>query len=287
MIASYLRRIGLPAPSGGSLADCRAEWGPATGVAAAERLRALAGAHWAGVPFENLGLHAGEPVSVDPDVIVPKIVQRHRGGICYELNGGLGWLLAQLGWTVAFHGGRVRTTQGNGSVGSWGAPLGHLALVVEVPGDLGPDRWLVDVGFGGELVLGPVSRTVSGLDGPEAEAVVRGSDGRPAGYLLETRSRPLTDFAAMAGWHSTSSAARFTGSLVCTLTVDGRRTTLAGRRLKITVGDRDVADRMITDPQEVLAVYRDTYGIELAVEPAPGVFGVPDQRQSVANGRPR
>lgn len=268
----YLRRIGL--------SGTPAEWGPEPFESAGERLAALVVAHQATVPFENLALHAGEPASVDPAVTVAKIVDRHRGGICYELNSALGWLLTRLGWTVAWHAGRVR-----GADGSYGLPLGHLALIVSTPAvsTAGGERWLADAGFGGDAVCGPVERLVTGLDGPEVEAVVRDRSGARVGYLLETRSRPLTDFAGMAWWHSTSPVARFAGSLVCTVTRDGERFTLAGRRLKVTrTGQRDpevVCERWIDDVAELLATYREIFGIELEAEPV--------QRQSVANGSPR
>lgn len=276
---SYLRRIGL---IGGPAA-----WGPVPAESAGARLTALVTAHHGAVPFENLALHDGEPASVDPTTTLAKIVTRRRGGICYELNSALGWLLRRLGWRVAWHAGRVR-----GVDGTYGLPLGHLALIVstpfvsgsETPGT-GGDRWLVDIGFGGDAVCGPAERLVTGLDGPEAEAVVRDLDGVRVGYLLETRSRPLSDFAGMAWWHSTSPEARFTRSLVCTVTRDGQRITLAGRRLKVTCAEpgvddhRLVSERWIADVAELLDIYREVFGIELDAEPV--------QRQSVANGSPR
>lgn len=275
----YLRRIGLSgAPE---------DWGPEPAESAGERLAALVAAHQAMVPFENLALHAGEPASVDPVVTLAKIVTRRRGGICYELNSALGWLLQRLGWRVAWHAGRVR-----GADEKYGLPLGHLALIVSAPvvsaptsSTLAGERWLVDAGFGGDAICGPVERLVTGLDGPEAEAVVRDPDGVPVRYLLETRCRPLSDFAGMAWWHSTSPVARFTGSLVCTVTREGQRITLAGRRLKITCagpagGERQlVSERWIEEEAELLGIYRETFGIELDAEPV--------QRQSVANGSPR
>ena len=273
--SSYLRRIGL--------SGAPADWAPTpSSESCGTRLAALVAAHQAAVPFENLALHAGEPASVDPVVTVAKIVTRHRGGICYELNSAIGWLLQRLGWSVAWHAGRVR-----GSDEEYGLPLGHLALVVSASAD---GRWLVDVGFGGDAICGPVERLVTGLDGPEVEAMVRDLDGVPVRYLLETRSRPLRDFAGMAWWHSTSPAARFAGSLVCTVTRDGQRITLAGRRLKITTAGRAadrraaeeprvLSERWIDDVAELLDIYRDIYGIELEAEPV--------QRQSVANGSPR
>ncbi len=277
---AYLRRIGLAGPA--------ADWRCDT-AAPAETLRAIATAHLATVPFENLAIHAGEPARADPDAILAKLVRRRRGGICYELNGGLGWLLERLGWRVAYHAGRVIGPRGPG------LPLGHLALVVAPPGPDSetprggrPEKWLVDVGFGGDMVLGPVAETAPGLmPGRDPEVPVRQPSGAVVDYLLETRQRPLTDFAGMAWWHSTSVEARFTQSLICSVTREGRRHTLAGRRLKVTDVETGAVlrDRSLA-PSEVVGVYRETYGIELATEPVAADFSR-DHRQSVANGSPR
>ncbi|MFI1163426.1 arylamine N-acetyltransferase [Streptomyces sp. NPDC020801] len=93
-------------------------------------------------------------------------------------------------------------------------------------------------------------------------------DGKPQ-YRLELRPRVLGDFVAGAWWHSTSPASHFTRSLVCSrLTEDGGRVTLGGRTLTTTGldGTREVRD--MTSDEEVLAVYRDRFGIELASVPA-------------------
>ena len=50
-------------------------------------LRALHRAHQLTVPFENLSIHLSEPISLDEDKLLDKIVTRRRGGFCYELNG--------------------------------------------------------------------------------------------------------------------------------------------------------------------------------------------------------
>lgn len=262
MIADYLRRIGGSAES----------WRP-TAANPGEVLQAIARAHHENVPFENLAIHAGEPATADPRTIVPKLVERRRGGICYELNGGLGWLLEQLGWQVAYHGGRVLTPLGPG------LPLGHLALVVGVPsagsGRGVAGRWLVDVGFGGDMIVGPLEQTAPELLSNRDEVNVRQPSGEPVNYLLETRSRPLSDFAGMAWWHSTSPAARFTGSLICSITRDGVRYTLSGRRLKTTrlsALDAPGDDLELATEREVLDCYRDVFGIELEAEPKPRRF---------------
>src|SRR5439155_2799294 len=95
-------------------------------------------AHLLAVPFENLSIHLGEPISLAPEDLFDKIVTRRRGGFCYELNGAFALLLEALGARVARLAARV---YGDGRPGP---PFDHLALAVYLDG--GP--WLADVGFG-------------------------------------------------------------------------------------------------------------------------------------------
>ena len=37
------------------------------------------------IPFENLDVLAGKPISLEPDDIVAKLIGRRRGGYCYEV----------------------------------------------------------------------------------------------------------------------------------------------------------------------------------------------------------
>ena len=62
----------------------------------ADRTTALADLHerhLRTIPFENLSVHLGEPIVLDEDAFVAKVVDRHRGGFCYELNGAFAALL--------------------------------------------------------------------------------------------------------------------------------------------------------------------------------------------------
>jgi hypothetical protein len=92
------------------------------------------------VPFENLSIHLGEPVSLDERDLIGKIVGRRRGGFCYELNGAFALLLEALGAQVSRVAARVYGEAG------LGPPFDHLALIVRPAGGSGP--WLADVGFG-------------------------------------------------------------------------------------------------------------------------------------------
>src|SRR5271170_2513278 len=87
----YLARLGLTRPVSPDL----------------EALRQLQLSHLLAVPFENLSVHLGEPIVLDQAALVTKVVQAHRGGFCYELNGAFGALLTALGYRVSMLSARV------------------------------------------------------------------------------------------------------------------------------------------------------------------------------------
>src|SRR6266700_6959593 len=95
-LAAYLDRIGAARPR----------------VADAHALRALHRAHQMAVPFENLSIHLHEPISLEPDDLIEKIVTRRRGGFCYELNGAFALLLRALGFDVVLVAARVHGGEG-------------------------------------------------------------------------------------------------------------------------------------------------------------------------------
>lgn len=106
-----------------------------------ETLKAITRAHVLAVPFEDLDVQLGRPLNTDVEAAYDKIVERRRGGWCYEMNGVMGWALAEMGFDVMRMGAGVRRDlQGDFAFGN------HLCLRVECEG-----TWLVDVGFGGSL----------------------------------------------------------------------------------------------------------------------------------------
>src|SRR5512146_3142420 len=103
-------------------------------------LRELHEAHMLAVPFENLSIHYGQPINLETAALYDKIVRRHRGGFCYELNGLFAWLLRLLGFDVTMLSVEVAEPGG-----AFSPAYDHLALLVrQVEGA----DWLADVGFG-------------------------------------------------------------------------------------------------------------------------------------------
>ncbi|KAA9355291.1 arylamine N-acetyltransferase family protein [Larkinella humicola] len=113
-----------------------------------ETLRTLQRLHTESIPFENLNPLLGLPVLLDSESLQQKMVQRGRGGYCFEQNRLLSFVLQTLGFRVRGLAARVLWNVPEGSVKA----ISHMLLQVEV----GPESYLVDVGFGGLSPTGPV-----------------------------------------------------------------------------------------------------------------------------------
>jgi N-hydroxyarylamine O-acetyltransferase len=254
--SAYLRRIGVSPPV----------------TADAEALRMLHRAHQMAIPFENLSIHLSEPISLNEDDLVGKIVHRRRGGFCYELNGAFALLLETLGARVARVGARVHGAE------RLGPPFDHLALVVRLPDGSGP--WLADVGFGRHSVcpLALDSRTEQGDPGGRfllADAadgdvdVVK--DGEPQ-YRIELRERSLADFVPTCWWQQTSPLSHFTQDTVCSRLTEDGRISISGRTL-IRTSNGSRTEQQLPGDDALLAAYREHFGIALDRVPAGTALG--------------
>lgn len=246
VVAAYLARIGAaPVPEPTEAA-----------------LRELCERHVRSVPFENLGIHLGEPLSLDEDALVDKIVWRRRGGFRFELNGVFALLLTALGYRVTLLGARVFPFQDGSAVRP---PLDHLALRVDLA-----QPWLVDVGFGRHArhplrltergdQIDPAGRFELRPHGSSGDVDVL-RDGVPA-YRIEDRPRTLADFRAAWRYQQTSRDSVFTRILICSLPVPGGRVTLYGQLLIRTVGDERTEEHL--SESDTLTAYKEIFGIEL------------------------
>jgi N-hydroxyarylamine O-acetyltransferase len=240
------------------------------GAAADDPLDTLTERHMIAVPFENLSVHLPEPIELDDDALLEKIVDRHRGGFCFELNGAFAWLLRELGYDVTLCSARVAR---NGGDDGYGPPGDHMALVVDLRGA----RLLVDVGFGRFAARavdldrrdGQPDRTgtYAVRDAPDGELDVVCDD--KVVYRLDPRARLLTDFAPLSWWHSTSPESPFALGLTCSRLTPAGRVTLAGDR-HIVTGDDGSREEHTVSEDEQLAIYRDVFGIVLDAVPTVG-----------------
>lgn len=244
-------------------------------AATVEALARLQLAHLRAVPFENLDIHLGNEIVLDPHAIHAKVVGRRRGGYCYELNSAFGRLLAAFGFHVAMVSARVV-----GDGGEPGPEFDHMALLVTVPDER--HRYLVDVGFGDAF-----TRPIPVMDGREQadrDRHVRVTDRgggvwsyeeRPDGdrkldeqvewstkYLFSLQGHPLDAFAPMNQHQQHAPDSHFRKQTVCSLlTVEGRITMSGGCLIETTIdGDRS---EVTLSPDDRIRVLRERFGVEV------------------------
>ena len=76
-------------------------------VANLQTLRKLHLLHLQRIPYENLDVFCLQGVKLDPDSLTCKILQRRRGGYCFEQNGLFLMALTELGFKVTPNLARV------------------------------------------------------------------------------------------------------------------------------------------------------------------------------------
>jgi N-hydroxyarylamine O-acetyltransferase len=120
LVADYASRIG-----------CHAPFQPTLGC-----LRYLHEAHLYNVPFENFSMHHNAERGLTEDVLREAIVDRRRGGICFETGRLMQHLLDACGFAYDIH-------LASGA-GTHRTPATHQIFVVSVD----TQRWLFDIGYG-------------------------------------------------------------------------------------------------------------------------------------------
>jgi N-hydroxyarylamine O-acetyltransferase len=239
--------------------------------ASAPTLRQLHVAHLLAVPFENLSIHAREPVILDDEALFEKIVIRRRGGFCYELNGLFAALLRTLGFEVAMLSAGVRHSEGG-----FGPEFDHMALLVTLE-----ERWLVDVGFGdafreplrlderGEQVQGERTHRIEECEG-YLVLTERGEAGEwRARYRFTLEPHGYADYAERCRYQETSPISTFTQRRICQLaTLEGRVTLGDVRMITTTNGERH--ERELDGTAEYAAALREQFGIVMPNLSLPG-----------------
>jgi len=247
-VSAYLARIGYT--------------GPVTPTP--EVLRAIHRAHMLAVPFENLDISRGRKIVVDQDACVRKIVEEHRGGFCYEMNGAFAALLQAIGFQITLLSARVARQDG-----SFGPEFDHLTLRVDL------DRpWLADVGFGDSFIE-PL-RLLPGIaqkDGTQIYRILEtagvlqvekweAEGSWKAQYRFSPQPRRLQEFAEMCQYHQSSPDSSFTRKRLCTRATPEGRITLSDMKLIITRNGQK-EERMLANEEEWRAALRQHFDLVL------------------------
>jgi N-hydroxyarylamine O-acetyltransferase len=235
-----------------------------------ETLRELHMAHVFNVPFENLNIHIGRSIDLNPEALVAKIVQQHRGGYCFEMNGLFALVLEALGFTLDRLLARVLL----GRDPSQPNPRTHQLLLVH----LGDQRWMVDVGFGGHGLITPLPFWVGYTERQFTEHFGLRQDER-LGYVLqgETHGEWLNqysfsldpqlpiDYVAPNYYTSTWPTSSFVQRRVSALPKRSGRLAMTNATLKIIENDA-TTEIHAENHEQYLAILRDYFGIRLTAD---------------------
>jgi N-hydroxyarylamine O-acetyltransferase len=231
----------------------------------AEALRRLQVAHLLTVPFENLSIHAREPIVLDDEALFQKIVSRGRGGFCYELNGLFAALLRDLGFEVVMLSAQVANADGQFS-----PDFDHMALMVTID-----EPWLVDVGFGDSfvepLLIHERDPQVQGdrayrvdVDSERLVLMQRNhldtSEGWQPQYRFKLKPYQYSDYAEMCEYHQTSPLSHFTKARICSRLTPEGRITLSEMRFITTEGAARLESPVATQ-EEYADLLREHFGI--------------------------
>jgi len=240
-----------------------------------EAVRRLQRAHVRTVPFENLaivgdpfGERGGEGVTLALPALYEKVVERERGGFCFELNGLFGWLLSDLGFESNRLAARVL-----GDDGTARPPANHHTNVVSLD-----RRYVVDVGLGVPPMRRPlpldgtpqtddtgVAWRIVESDRPDADYLTQvrtpGDDAWTDRYVFRDEPRDLRFFEATCEYLATAPESTFTDHAIVSLATEDGYVKLSGDTLSRTAGG-ETTERTVpeSDGHDEL---RDIFGLSL------------------------
>lgn len=218
--------------------------------------------HIENIPYENLDIQLGRPVTRELETIFDKIVTRRRGGWCYEMNGLLGWALDEIGFKVTrMAGGVGREQTGDEAIGN------HLILRVDL------DRpYLADVGFGNGLIeaapltAGPIRQRGFTFSLEELEPNWWRFRNDPSinkqSFDFEMKPADHTRLDDRCAWLQTSPDSGFVlNAVVQRHLPDGRLAMIRGKALKVLA--RDLISHEIASAEDYVETLAELFNLQL------------------------
>ncbi|WP_028563408.1 arylamine N-acetyltransferase family protein [Paenibacillus pinihumi] len=139
----------------------------------------LEAAAWA-IPFENISLLAHGTREITLASLMNKIIARREGGLCYELNTLLYFVLLENGFDVQLTRGSVYDHASQHFALSGRT---HVTIILT----RNDDCYLVDTGFGGNLALRPIPFSGTPVFSYNGEFRVRKAGTEHGDHILELK----------------------------------------------------------------------------------------------------
>ncbi|QNG20479.1 arylamine N-acetyltransferase [Rhodococcus triatomae] len=241
-----------------------------------ETLNGIVQHHVRSIPFENLDPFLGTPNRLDLPSLRAKLVDRRRGGYCFEQNLLLADVLTELGYSLERLAARVLWGVTDGEV----RPRTHMLLLVDVEGD----RRVVDVGFGGMTLTGTLTLE-PGVEQPTplepfrltrlgdeyVQEVLVSGEWRQV-YRFDLHGQHPVDYVPTNWYLSTHPESHFVTGLVAARATEDRRYALLGRRLTVHPRDGESTRRFLESPAELRAALEGDFGIDTSGMDLDGAF---------------
>ena len=218
------------------------------------------------VPYENIDILRGIPLSLDEDRLYDKIVTRHRGGYCFEINGFLGMLLRSLGYDVTDY--MARYLRGETEI-----PMRRHRVLGVTACD--GTRWICDAGIGQSAFRYPLPFRAGAVSEQCGETYKVETDdffgwvisdwhkGQWRRFYGFTEEPQLNiDYIMPSFWCEKHPDSPFTSSYMLSIKTATGRKTLDGNVFRIFDGDA-VTEKCLSDTESP-TVLRDVFGIKEA-----------------------
>jgi N-hydroxyarylamine O-acetyltransferase len=240
----YLKHIGYTGPFTPSL----------------EVLTTLQQAHLEAIPYENLDIHLGKLLTLDPTAAYDKLIAG-RGGWCYEMNTVFAWALWEIGFQVQYLASGVLRPAGVTPVGD------HLILLVTLP----EGQYLADVGFGdGPIWPLPLieGQHQAGflhyaIEKQSEQWVMRNHQySNTAGFVFDLTPKRLFEFAERCQWLQSAPESGFVRTNVCQRLTNSTLYTLRGAVLT-TLTTTGETRQTLADAAAFIEALAECFGLQL------------------------
>ncbi len=217
------------------------------------------------IPYENLDILDSIPVSLEKDDIFDKIVTRHRGGYCFELNALLHHMLEEMGFEV--RSCFARFLRGESSI-----PFRrHRIVIVKLSGK----EYLLDIGVGQTAPRFPLELS-DGLIQVQGMETYRFEKDADLGWILcdmykgEWRRyisftddvQYEVDFVPASFWCEKHPDSPFNKAPILAIKTKTGRKTVDGRDFKIFEGEKLLSISEGLDDANLRKVYSMHFGLD-------------------------
>ncbi|MEC1288814.1 arylamine N-acetyltransferase [Bacillus mojavensis] len=206
-------------------------------------------------PFENRAVLAKENYKVTKEELWRRLIKEQHGGLCYDLNGFLYYVLRDAG----FHVKLIRGTVYAGKQEEWALEGTHAAVLLSAEkGD-----YIVDIGFGINLALEPIPLSGETVQSPvgtfriKEKATEMGThlllmdkgEGWQIGYAFTLNESDVRDLDMMKDMIHSHEKSPFNKSLLASKLTPNGRIVMSDRHLTIQENDGEVQKRDITSTE--------------------------------------